>query len=120
MDIAPLVGLFLAMAALNVGLFGWLRADITALRDRMAVLEKELRGDMAALRDCMAGLEKELRGDMAALRDRMAGLEKELRGDMAALRERMARLEGALTGVSPNSPAAANLGADDPDPEPRP
>ena len=102
MEIAPLVGLFLAMAALNVGLFGWLRADIAALRDRMA------------------GLEKELRADMAALRDRMAGLEKELRGDMAALRERMARLEGALTGVSPNSPAAAHLGADDPDPDSRP
>ena len=84
MDIAPMVGLFLAMAALNVGLFGWLR------------------------------------GDMAALCDRMAGLEKELRGDMAALRERMARLEGVLTGVSPNSPAAANLGADDPDPDSRP
>lgn len=66
MEIAPLVGLFLAMAALDAGLFDWLRAD------------------------------------MAALRDRMAGL------------------EGALTGVSPNSPAAANLGADDPDPEPRP
>lgn len=39
---------------------------------------------------------------------------------MAALRDRMARLEGALIGVSPNSPAAANLGADDPNPEPRP
>ena len=95
MDIAPLVGLFLAMAALNVGLFSWLRAD-------------------------MRSGQTDLRADITALRDRMAGLEKELRGDMVALRERMARLEGALTGVSPNSPAAAHLGADDPDPEPRP
>lgn len=113
MEIDPYIGLFLAIAALNIGLFGWLRADLTRI-------ETGLRADMAALRERVAGLETELRTDMTALRDRMAGLETELRGDMAALRERMARLEGALTGVSPNSPAGANLGADDPDPDSRP
>ena len=106
MEIAPLVGLFLAMAALDVGLFGWLRSDLTRI-------ETGLRSDLTRI-------ETDLRADIVALRERVAGLETELRTDMAALRERMARLEGALTGVSPNSPAAANLGADDPDPDSRP
>ena len=106
MEIDPYIGLFLAIAALNIGLFGWLRSDLTRI-------ETDLRADLTRI-------ETDLRGDMAALRDRVTGPETELRAGMAALRERMARLEGALTGVSPHSPAAANLGADDPDPYPRP
>ncbi len=63
MKIPPLVGLFLAIATLNIGLAGWLRADMlagqTELRTRMDRLEigqNELRERMARLEGTLSGL----------------------------------------------------------------
>lgn len=79
MKIPPLVGLFLAIATLNIGLAGWLRADM------------------------LAG-QTELRSEMGELRTRMDRLET----GQGELRERMARLEGTLSGlpVRPDGAAA--------------
>ncbi len=66
---ANLVG-FVALGALIVGLFTWLRQDIQALRG-------------------------EMRKEMGTLRGEMNALRKEL----AELRERVARIEGLLEAV---------------------
>ena len=67
---ADLAG-FIALGALILGLFAWLRQDIRALRD-------EMNGKIDALRD-------EMNGKIDALRD-----------EVGELRERVARIEGLL------------------------
>ena len=61
---------FVALAALILGLFAWLRQDIRALR-----------------------------GEMHGLRDEMSGRIDALRDEMGELRERVARIEGLLEAV---------------------
>lgn len=61
----------LALAALMIGLFGWLATDIRDLR-------AEVRTDISELR-------AEVRADI-----------NDLRGDLTALRERMARVEALI------------------------
>ncbi len=72
---------FVALAALILGLFAWLRQDIRALR-----------GEMHGLRD-------EVNGRIDALRDEMSGRIDALRDGMGELRERVARIEGLLEAV---------------------
>ena len=83
------IGTGIAIIAVNITLFAWLRSDIRALRDRVDKLETELRAQMTQLE--------------TELRERMTRLETELRGRMATLetelRERMAKLEGLLEGL---------------------
>ena len=74
-----------ALATLIVGLFAWLRANLTALR-------KELRGEIT--RQC-AGLRGEMTGQGNDLRGEFALLGKEV----GKLRERMAHMEGLLEGL---------------------
>jgi len=62
---------FLALGALIIGLFAWLRQDIRPLRD-------EMNGKIDALRD-------EMNAKIDALRD-----------EVGELRERVARIEGLL------------------------
>ncbi|MDE0149718.1 MAG: hypothetical protein OXM58_15205 [Rhodospirillaceae bacterium] len=62
---------FIALGALILGLFAWLRQDIRALRD-------EMNGKIDALRE-------EMNGKIDALRD-----------EVGELRERVARIEGLL------------------------
>ncbi|MDE0255167.1 MAG: hypothetical protein OYG32_10265 [Rhodospirillaceae bacterium] len=62
---------FIALGALILGLFAWLRQDIRALRD-------EMNGKIDALRE-------EMNGKIDALRD-----------EVGKLRERVARIEGLL------------------------
>ncbi len=68
--INPFVGLFLAIAAMNAGLFGWQRADMAALETRI-----ETR---------FAGVEERL---------------VRIEAGQAELRERMARIEGTVAGA---------------------
>ncbi|MXW91861.1 MAG: hypothetical protein F4114_12890 [Rhodospirillaceae bacterium] len=62
---------FIALGALILGLFAWLRQDIRALRE-------EMNGKIDALRE-------EMNGKIDALRD-----------EVGELRERVARIEGLL------------------------
>ena len=82
------IGGFVGLAALVIGLFAWMRADMRALR-------AELKGDAGRLRAGIADLRTELKGDIATLSEGQA----ELREGLAELRERMARLEGLLDGL---------------------
>ena len=84
---ANLVG-FVALGALILGLFAWLRQDIRALRTEMNGLRTELRTEMNGLRTEMNGLRTEMN-------DRIDGL----RAEMNKLRERVARIEGLLEAV---------------------
>ena len=68
---------FVALGALILGLFAWLRQDIRALRTEMNALRTEMNG---------------LRTEM---NDRIDGL----RAEMNELRERVARIEGLLEAV---------------------
>ena len=63
------LGGFLALAALMIGLFAWLRADTRRMEDRLNGRIEGVRGDI-----------KELRQEMGELRERMAHLEGLLEG----------------------------------------
>ena len=65
---------FIALGALILGLFAWLRQDIRALS-----------AELSALRNEMGELRNEMGGKINALRD-----------EMGELRERVARIEGLL------------------------
>ena len=103
--INPFVGLFLAVATLNVGMFMWLRADI-------ADVETGLRADIAEVRavqsehgERLARIEAVLEAVQAMLAEhgvRLTRLEDGqgvLRGDLATTNERVARIEGAVAGA---------------------
>ena len=66
-----------ALATLIVGLFAWIRANVTALR-------KEMRSEFS-----------DVRGEISTLRGEVSLLGKEV----AALRERMAHTDGLLEGM---------------------
>ena len=69
---------FIALGALILGLFAWLRQDIRALRTEMNALRDDLIGRIDTLRD-------ETNGKIDALRE-----------EVGELRERVARIEGLL------------------------
>ncbi len=72
---------FIALGALIVGQFAWLRQDIRESR-------KELRGEIGSVR-------KELLGEIGSVRGELG----ELRNELGELRERVARIEGLLEAV---------------------
>ena len=49
-----IVGTGTALAALNIGLFAWLRTDMRELRQRMSALEKPRRTSQGSSRGCWA------------------------------------------------------------------
>ena len=91
MKIGRDTGHTLALAALIVALFGWLKADIAETNERLAALE----AGQAAHGERLAALE----AGQVALEAGQAALEAglaELRVVLAATNERLARLEGAV------------------------
>ena len=98
----PFITLFLAIAAMNAGLFGWQRADMSALEtrieERFTALEtriearfNRLEAGQVELRERLARIE----AGQAELRQRTARLE----AGQTELRERMARIEGTVAGA---------------------
>ena len=79
--ISPFVTLFLAIAAMNVGLFGWQRADMSALETR--------------IEERFTALETRIEVRFAGVEARLVRLE----AGQAELRERMARIEGTVAGA---------------------
>ncbi len=73
----PFITLFFAIAAMNVVLFGWQRADMAALKARFIALETRIETRFAGVEERLVRIE--------------AG--------QAELRERMARIEGTVAGA---------------------
>ncbi len=79
------VGGFIALAALMVGLFAWLRQDIAAMNTRLSSFEAHTDAQITDLRERMDA-------QIIDLRERMDA-------QIIDLRERMAKLEGLLEGL---------------------
>ena len=103
--INPLVTLFLAIAAMNIGLFGWQRADMTALEARIEARFNRIEAGQVELRERMVRIET-----------RFAGVEERLvriEAGQAELRERMARIEGTVAGALARPDRLAQAPADE-------
>ena len=84
----PFITLFLAIAAMNIGLFGWQRADMSALETRIEERFTAIEARFTALE--------------ARIETRFAGVEARLiriEAGQSELRERMARIEGTVAGA---------------------
>ena len=79
------IGGFLALAALIVGLFAWLRQDINRLEARMDTRLSEVEGWMDAR--------------FSDVETRISEVETQMNTQSFELRERMAKLEGLLEGL---------------------
>ena len=97
--ISPLVTLFLAIAAMNVGLFGWQRAGMAALETRI-----EAR---------IAALEIRIEERFTALETRIEERLVRIEAGQAELRERMARIEGTVAGALARPDRLAQAPADE-------
>ena len=89
--INPFITLFFAIAATNVVLFGWQRADMTALETRIEERFNRIEAGHVELRERMVRIE----AGQTELRERTARIE----AGQAELRERMARIEGTVAGA---------------------
>ena len=79
------IGGFLALAALMIGLFAWLRTDISRMGDRL-----DGRID---------GLRQEMHQEIGGLRQEIKELRAEMDGRLRAVEHGQARLEGLLEGL---------------------
>ena len=79
------VGGFLALAALMIGLFAWLRTDISRLDKRIDDLRQEMQQEIGGLRQDMQQAINELRVEMD--------------GRLRAVEHSQAKLEGLLEGL---------------------
>lgn len=74
------IGGFIALAALMVGLFAWLRQDISALHVRVSNLEARMDTQMSDLRERMDTQNSDLRERMAKLEGLLEGLRESITG----------------------------------------
>ncbi len=79
------VGGFLALAALMIGLFAWLKTDISRLDKRIDDLRQEMHQEIGGLRGDMQQAINELRVEMD--------------GRLRAVEHSQAKLEGLLEGL---------------------
>ena len=84
----PLITLFLAIAAMNIGLFGWQRAG-------MAALETRIEERFTAIETRFTALEARIETRFAGVEARLIRIE----AGQSELRERMARIEGTVAGA---------------------
>ena len=83
------IGGFLALAALMIGLFAWLRTDISRMGDR---LDGRIDGLRQEMQQEIGALRQEMRQEIGALR-------AEMDGRLRAVEHGQARLEGLLEGL---------------------
>ena len=100
--INPFITLFLAIAAMNIGLFGWQRADMTALETR-------IEERFAAVEARFAALETRIETRFASVEERLVRIE----AGQSELRERMARIEGTVAGALARPDRLAQAPADE-------
>ena len=90
--IGPFITLFLAIAAMNIGLFGWQRAGMADLEAR---IEARIVALETRIEERFAALETRIEVRFAGVEERLVRLE----AGQAELRERMARIEGTVAGA---------------------
>lgn len=78
------IGGFLALAALIVGLFAWLRQDINRLEARMDTMFSEVETRISEVKTHMNTQSSELRERMAKLEGLLEGLRESITGRRAA------------------------------------
>ena len=100
--INPFITLFFAIAAMNVVLFGWQRADMAALEARFSTLETRIEERFAAL-------ETRIETRFAGVEERLVRIE----AGQSELRERMARIEGTVAGALARPDRLAQAPADE-------
>ncbi len=88
-----------ALAALMIGLFGWLKADNARLGDRLDERIDGLDERIGGLDERIGGLDQKINGRIDNLRQEMHQGFAEQCAETGELRERMARLEGLLAGL---------------------
>ena len=97
------IGGFLALAALMIGLFAWLRTDISRLEKRIDGLRQEMQQEIGGLRQEMrqeiGGLRQEMHQEIGGLRAEIKELRVEMDGRLRAVEHGQARLEGLLEGL---------------------
>ncbi len=101
------IGGFLALAALMIGLFAWLRTDISRMGDRLdgriGGLRQEMQQEIGGLRQEMhqeiGGLRQEMHQEIGGLRQEIKELRVEMDGRLRAVEHGQARLEGLLEGL---------------------
>ena len=105
-DIWTVAGAAIALAAINIGLFAWLRADIRELRGELGDVRgglEELRAQTAAkfeeARTQTAAKFEEARAQTAKQFEDVRAQFEETNAQLGQLRERMAHLEGLLDGL---------------------
>ena len=103
--INPFVGLFVAVATLNIGMFMWLRDDIARVEAGLHADIAEVRAVQSEHGERLARIEAVLEAVQAVLSEhgaRLTRLEEGqgvLRGDLATTNERIARIEGTVAGA---------------------
>ncbi len=105
----PFITLFFAIAAMNVVLFGWQRADMAALEARFSALETRIEERFAAIEARFAALETRIETRFAGVEERLVRIE----AGQAELRERMARIEGTVAGALARPDRLAQAPADE-------
>ena len=78
------IGGFLALAALMIGLFAWLRTDISRLEKRIDGLRQEMQQEIGALRAEMDGRLRAVEHGQARLEGLLEGLREAIAGRSAA------------------------------------
>ena len=100
------IGGFLALAALMIGLFAWLRTDISRLEKRIDGLRQEMQQEIDGLRQEMqqeiGGLRQEMHQEIGGLRQEMhqeiGGLRQEMRQEIGGLRAEIKELRVEMDG----------------------
>ena len=93
--INPFVTLFLAIAAINIGLFGWQRADMADLEARIEARFAAIEARFTAIEARFSALETRIETRFASVEERLVRIE----AGQSELRERMARIEGTVAGA---------------------
>ena len=98
-DIWTVAGAVIALAAINIGLFAWLRADIRELRGELGELRTQTAAKFEEAHAQTAAKFAEARVQAEEARAQTAEQFGETNAQLGLLRERMAHLEGLLDGL---------------------
>ncbi len=92
-------GAAIALAAINIGLFAWLRADIREVRGELGEFRTQTAAKFEEARAQTAKQFEDVRAQTAKQFEDVRAQFEETNAQIGQLRERMAHLEGLLDGL---------------------